>query len=171
VEGAPAPDGRDWLALVDGPLALDAAAAWVVRPDCGAVVTFAGTTRDHSGDPAAGDGRTGVTAIEYEAYEEQAVPRLAAVATELRRRWPAVGRLVLWHRTGEVRLGEASVVVAVSAPHRGEAFEAARYGIDAVKATVPIWKRERWPGGESWGTDATPIDEAAAVSAREAGSP
>jgi molybdopterin synthase catalytic subunit len=171
VEGAPAPDGRDWLALVDGPLALDAAAAWVVRPDCGAVVTFAGTTRDHSGDAAAGGARTGVTAIDYEAYEEQAVPRLAAVAAELRRRWPGVGRVVLWHRTGQVLLGEASVVVAVSAPHRGEAFEAARYGIDAVKATVPIWKREQWPGGESWGSDATPIAEAAAVVGADEGPP
>jgi molybdopterin synthase catalytic subunit len=167
VEGASAPDGRDWLALVDGPLALDVAAAWVVRPDCGAVVTFAGTTRDHSGDAGSDDERSGVTAIEYEAYGEQAVPRLAAVAAELRRRWPTVGRLVLWHRTGEVALGESSVIVAVSAPHRGEAFEAARYGIDAVKATVPIWKRERWPGGESWGTDATPIAEAAAVPGAE----
>jgi molybdopterin synthase catalytic subunit len=161
VEGAPAPDGRDWLALVDGPLALDAASSWVVRPDCGAVVTFAGTTRDHSGDAGTDERRTGVTAIDYEAYEEQAVPRLAAVAAELRRRWPAVGRVVLWHRTGEVPLGEASVVVAVSA----------RYGIDAVKATVPIWKRERWPGGESWARDATPIADAAAVPSAAEGAP
>lgn len=142
--------------MTEGELPLAAAASWVVRPACGAVVSFAGTSRDHSG----GD-RTGVTVLEYEAYDAQVVPRLAAVAAELRRRWPVVGRVALLHRVGEVRVGEASVVVAVSAPHRGEAFAAARFGIDAVKATVPIWKKEVWSSGAAWALDAHPIADLA----------
>ena len=65
-----------------------------------------------------------------------------------------IGRVALLHRTGVVALGDAAVVVAVSAPHRGEAFEAARFAIDELKRTVPIWKRESWDGGESWGLEA-----------------
>jgi molybdopterin synthase catalytic subunit len=154
-EGGPTCD--DWVALSTGELPIAAASSWAVLPSCGAVVTFAGTSRDHS--DAEGDRRQGVTVLEYEAYDEQVVPRLAAVAAELRRRWPAVGRVVLLHRVGEVRVTEASVVVVVSAPHRDEAFAAARFGIDAVKATVPIWKREIWAEGSAWGLDAHPIDD------------
>src|SRR5262249_33735333 len=84
---------------------------------------------------------------------EQVVPRLAAIAAEARTRWPDLGRLVLLHRVGEVPIGEAAVVVVASAPHREEAFEAARFGIDTLKATVPIWKREASAGGRSWGLE------------------
>ena len=136
------------MGLSAGPLPVDAATAWVVLPTCGAVVTFVGTARDHAGD------RTGVETLTYEAYEEQAVPKLAAVAEEVRTTWPDVGRIALLHRTGGLALGDAAVVVAVSTPHRAEAFEAARYAIDAVKATVPIWKKESWAGGEDWGLTA-----------------
>ena len=76
--------------------------------------------------------------------------------------WPVAGRVALLHRVGEVRVGEASVMVVVSAPHRDEAFAAARFGIDAIKATVPIWKREVWSGGSAWGLDAHPIDDLSA---------
>jgi molybdopterin synthase catalytic subunit len=148
---APPASGEEWLALVAGPLPVDVASAWIVRADCGAAVTFSGTARDHS------DGRPGVHALEYEAYDEQVVPRLAAIATEARERWPHLGRLALLHRTGPVPIGESAVVVAVSAPHRETAFEAARFGIDAIKARVPIWKRESWDGGESWGLEAQHI--------------
>lgn len=126
---------------------------WAVLPRCGAVVLFSGTARDHS------DGRTGVTVLEYEAYEEQVLPRLERIADEVRRRWPDTGRIALLHRTGPVALGESSVICVVSAPHRVEAFEAGRYCIDTLKATVPIWKREVWDGGESWGVDAQHITE------------
>jgi molybdopterin synthase catalytic subunit len=119
----------------------------VVRPDCGAVVVFSGTARDHS------DGRPDVSRLEYEAYEEQVVPRLAAIADAARQRWPELGRIALLHRIGEVPVGESAVVVAVSAPHRDAAFEAAKFGIDTLKATVPIWKREDWRGGSSWGLE------------------
>src|SRR4051794_33067462 len=117
--------GSDWIALTDEPLPLTAAAEWAVLPSCGAVVTFSGTARDHA------EGRDGVEQLEYEAYDEQVVPRLRAIAEEARRLWPEVGRLVLLHRIGVVPIGESSVFVVASAPHRAEAFEAARFGIDA----------------------------------------
>jgi len=140
--------GADWVALSDAPLPVAAASAWVVLPGCGATVTFTGTARDHA------DGRPGVHRLEYEAYDEPALARLRAIVAEVRTRWPMVGRVALLHRTGVVELGDAAVIVAVSAPHRGEAFDAARYGIDELKRTVPIWKRESWDGGESWGLEA-----------------
>jgi molybdopterin synthase catalytic subunit len=148
------PAGQDvWVALTTEELSLEKAASWVTRPDCGAVVTFAGTVRDHA------EGRPGVSELEYEAYASQVEPRLTAVATEARKRWPGVGRLVLWHRTGVLAVTERSVVVAASAAHRGEAFDAARYCIDTLKHTVPIWKRERWSGGDDWGLDAHEVAE------------
>jgi molybdopterin synthase catalytic subunit len=115
---------------------------------------FSGTARDHA------PGRPGVERLEYEAYEEQVEPRLRAIAAEVRARWPVVGRIAMLHRTGVVPVGESAVVVAVSAPHREEAFAAARFCIDAVKASVPIWKRETWDGGEAWGTDASELVDA-----------
>ena len=84
---------------------------------------------------------------------------MQAIAAEARSRWPELGRLVLLHRTGPVPLGTSAVVVVASAPHRGEAFDAARFAIDALKATVPIWKRETWDGGESWGLEAQHLVE------------
>ena len=102
-----------------------------------------------------------MTALEYEAYEDAVEPRLAAVAAEARRRWPSVGRVALLHRVGRLEVGEASVLVAVSAPHRDEAFAAARYCIDTVKETVPIWKREEWEGGGDWSPRSHPVTEAA----------
>jgi molybdopterin synthase catalytic subunit len=140
--------GDDWVALSGDPLPIAEASSWVVLPGCGATVTFTGTARDHA------EGRPGVHRLEYEAYVEPAVARLHALCTEARARWPVLGRIALLHRTGVVALGDAAVVVAVSAPHRGEAFEAARFAIDELKHTVPIWKRETWDGGESWGLEA-----------------
>jgi molybdopterin synthase catalytic subunit len=152
------PSGTDtWVALAADDLPVAAATDWVVLPRCGAVAVFVGTARDHAGD------RAGVEALTYEAYEEQAVPRLAAVADEVRARWPEVGRVALLHRTGELAIGDAAVVVAVSTPHRAAAFDACRFAIDAVKATVPIWKKEAWEGGESWGLEAQHLVEPAEV--------
>jgi molybdopterin synthase catalytic subunit len=132
---------------------MDRAAQWALLPSCGAVVVFSGTVRDHAED------RPGVDELEYEAYESQVEPRLARIAGKARQDWPGVGRVVIWHRIGTLAVGESSVVVAVSSAHRGEAFEAARYCIDTVKSTVPIWKRERWEGGEDWGLDAHDVAE------------
>ena len=139
------PDGRRWLACVDAPLDPAAATAWVVRPDCGAIVTFCGTARDHA------QGRTGVTLLEYEAYTEQVIPALARVADRAVERHPDVGRIALWHRTGSLQVTDVAVVVAVSTPHRRSAFEAAQWAIDEVKATAPIWKREHHDAGVDWG--------------------
>lgn len=150
------PAGDDWVALTSGDLPPGLASAWVVRPDCGATVTFTGTARDHAA------GRPGVHRLEYEAYEEPALARLRALVAEVRDRWPVVGRVALLHRTGGVSIGDAAVVVAVSAPHRAEAFEAARFAIDELKRTVPIWKREAWEGGESWGLEAQHLTDVGA---------
>jgi molybdopterin synthase catalytic subunit len=125
------------------------------------VVTFLGTARDHA------PGRDGVERLEYEAYETEAEARLESVAEEIRRRWVTVGRIALLHRSGVVAIGDPAVVVAVSAPHRDEAFEAARFGIDAIKASVPIWKRETWRDGESWGLEAQHLVEPSDVASRE----
>lgn len=86
------------------------------------------------------------------------VPRLAAIAADARQRWPQLVRLVLLHRTGELEVGEASVVVVASTPHRAAAFEAARHCIDTLKATVPIWKRETWSGGDDWSELCAPVE-------------
>lgn len=151
----PPEHGDDWTGLSDQVLPATEASAWVVQPSCGGVVVFTGTARDHS------VGRDDVTRLEYEAYEEQVVPRLDEIAAAARERWPDLGRIVLLHRIGDVPLTEAAVVVAVSAPHRVEAFEAARFGIDTLKSTVPIWKREDWSEGTSWGREAQHILETA----------
>ena len=139
--------GDDWLALSSAPLPVEAASAWASRPDCGGVVSFVGAARDHS------DGRPGVHLLEYEAYEDQVVPRLARIADEARARW-GLGRLAMLHRIGPLEVGDAAVVVVASAPHREEAFAAARFCIDTLKSSVPIWKKESWDGGSSWGLEA-----------------
>lgn len=142
------PDNREsWLGLSEEPLPVGAAADWVVRPDCGAFVLFSGTARDHA------PGRPSVSRLEYEAYEEHVVARLADIEEEMRQRWPSIGRIAMLHRIGVVPVGEAAVIVAVSSPHRAESFEGARFGIDTLKSAVPIWKRETWDGGESWGLE------------------
>ncbi len=150
---APPDPGDTWLGLSPDPLPSAEVAQWVVRPHCGAVVQFSGTARDHSTD------RPGVDLLEYEAYEEAVEPRLAAIAAQMRGCWDDLGRIAMLHRVGPVAVGEPAVVVAVSSPHRGAAFEAARFAIDTLKAAVPIWKRERWAGGESWGLEAQHIIE------------
>lgn len=145
--------GDTWTGLSAAALPVMEASEWVVDPRCGGVVVFTGTARDHS------TGRPDVTRLEYEAYESQVVPRLEEIAERARKQWPDVGRIVLLHRIGEVPITEAAVVVAVSAPHREEAFAAARFGIDTLKSTVPIWKREDWAEGTSWGREAQHIVE------------
>lgn len=147
----PPSSGNDWVGLTGGLLPTGAALEWSVIPRCGAVVSFVGTVRDHA------EGRPGVTGIEYEAYAEQVEPRLRAIAKAARDRWGELGRVVLIHRVGPLVVTEASVLVVASAPHRAEAFAAARFCIDTLKATVPIWKRESWSGGVDWGSDACDV--------------
>jgi molybdopterin synthase catalytic subunit len=140
--------GETLIQLTSEKLEVGATYDWAVSPRCGAVIVFSGTVRDHA------DGRVDVTALHYEAYETEVLTKLAAIVAEMRSKWPQLGRIALIHRVGTVGLGESSVLVVVSAPHRPEAFAAARFGIDALKATVPIWKREKWAGGDDWGTAA-----------------
>jgi len=121
--------------------AIDVAAltAEVASPSAGAVVLFLGTTRGIT------DGRQTVT-LDYEAYGEMAERKLHELADEACRRWPVVHAAII-HRLGNVPPGEASVAVAVSTPHREEAFAAGKWLIDTLKESVPIWKREHWADG------------------------
>jgi len=149
----PPTDAPDWLGLSGDVLPAAAAVAWTQTPDCGGQVLFTGTVRDHA------EGREGVQWLEYEAYTEQVEPRLRALCAEMRARWTSLGRIVLLHRVGRLELCEVAVVVAVGSPHRPEAFEAARFAIDSLKATVPIWKKESWEDGEAWGLGAADVEE------------
>jgi molybdopterin synthase catalytic subunit len=155
------PAAGDWIAITVDPLPVDAATSWATTPSSGAVVVFLGVVRDSS------DGRAGVRGLSYEAYEAAAASKLGAVAREARKRWPVLDRLALLHRIGDLELSEASVAVVVSSPHRPEAFDAARFCIDTLKETVPIWKREHWEGGSDWATRAhaiRPVDQPEPVS-------
>ena len=152
--------GDDWFALTDAELPVADVYAWSVRPDCGAVVVFSGTVRDHA------DGRTDVTSLEYEAYEDAVVPAFSQIARETRTRFPDAKRIAILHRTGLLELGESSVVVAVSSAHRPVAFDAARFAIDALKESAPIWKKENWSDGSDWGTGAHDIVDPKKVTGR-----
>ena len=123
---------------------IDAAAlvASVGDRRAGAVVLFCGTVREHSRDRH-------VQFLEYEAYEALAEREMRRIAEEAARRWPVL-RLAAVHRLGHLEVGETSIAIAVSAPHRADAFAAARFVIDTLKQNVPIWKKEVWGDGEEW---------------------
>jgi len=156
----PKPDARDWVALTDEALPTAAALEWATVPSAGAVVTFAGVVRDHA------EGRSDVVGMTYEAYEAPALRALNEIADEIHRRWPDVSRVALLHRVGDLHLSETSVVVVVSAPHRGVAFDAAEFAIDTLKETVPIWKQEHWAGGSDWAVEQHDIRTPASASER-----
>src|SRR5438132_619722 len=121
------------------PIDYNALTEAVRTPECGAVVLFLGTVREMTA------GRRTV-ALDYEAHASLAEKQMAGIEAEARQRWP-VGDLALVHRLGRLELGEVSVAVAVSCPHRGQAFEVCRHVIDRLKEVVPIWKRENWADG------------------------
>jgi molybdopterin synthase catalytic subunit len=125
------------------PLDVDALVRAVKTSAHGAVVTFLGTTRETSPD----DPRP-VAALDYEAYETMALAELETIERETRERFGPLG-IAMVHRTGRVALGEPSVAVVVAAPHRGAAFDACRYAIDALKARVAVWKREIYQDGDA----------------------
>ena len=131
------------LGLIEGVIDAEALARACRTDAHGAVVTFLGTTRETS----PGDVRP-VAALEYEAYAVMAEREIRAIADETERRWGPL-RIAMVHRIGRVELGEASVAVIVAAGHRGMAFDACRYAIDALKARVPIWKREIYRDGDA----------------------
>ncbi len=128
--------------LSEEPLRLEAAAAEVTSDEAGAIASFVGTTRAHS------RGRE-VVRLEYEAYEGMAEAEMARIAALLRERHDVID-VAIHHRVGRVEIGETSVVIAVSAAHRGAAFDACREAIDTLKQTVPLWKKELYVGGEEW---------------------
>jgi molybdopterin synthase catalytic subunit len=127
--------------ISEAPIDVSEALAFVADPGAGGTSAFVGTVRDHS---AAGD----VTGLTYEAWEGLAVRRLGEIGEELFAKWP-LRRVAIVHRIGELRVGEASVVIACSAAHRAEAFDACRHGIERLKDDVPIWKKEHHAAGES----------------------
>jgi molybdopterin synthase catalytic subunit len=141
----------DWVSVSPSSLSPGDLTAWAIRANCGAVVTFCGTVRSTSGD------LSDVQALEYETNTAMAERGIIDIIAEARRRWPMLAAVAVHHRTGRVELSEIAVVVAVSSPHRHEAFIAAEFCIEAVKKCVPLWKREFWPGGSAWSTDVQPI--------------
>jgi molybdopterin synthase catalytic subunit len=137
--------GDDVIALQEEPLDVAAAVGFVCAPQAGGVAVFLGTSRAER-RPAGAE----LVALDYDAYQEMAATQLLELARRARERWPVV-KLALLHRTGRVGLGEPSVLVAVSTPHRAEAFEACRWLIDTLKAEATIWKKEVWSdGATSW---------------------
>ena len=110
-------------------------------PNCGAVVTFLGTVRDLTGSKE-------TIALDYEAYGGMAEKKMEEIEQDTRSRW-LVGEMVMVHRIGRLEVGEVSVAVALSCPHRAQAFEACRHAIDRLKELVPIWKKENWADGKT----------------------
>ncbi len=135
---------RIWAQIATAPPTVDQLMNFVATADAGATVVFSGTVRSHSQE------HSGVVSIDYEAHEALAIARLHEIAEEALTRFHGIHRIALYHRVGNVALGDSSVIVACSATHRGDAFDAARFIIDTVKKAVPIWKNERFHGGTDW---------------------
>lgn len=114
----------------------------VVQRDAGAITTFIGTVRELT------KGKKTLYLI-YEAYEPMAVKKLAQIGTEIGERWPG-SQVAITHRVGKLEITDVAVVIAVSTPHRADAYEANRYAIERIKEIVPIWKKEHWEDGEEW---------------------
>jgi molybdopterin synthase catalytic subunit len=134
-------DDQTLVRITAEPLSVDEALAFIADPSSGGSCIFVGTVRDADADGVA------VTGLTYESWNDVAVDRLHEIAHRLRDRWP-IRKVALLHRTGDLGVGDASVVVAVSSPHRAEAFEACREGIEQLKHDVPIWKKELLATGE-----------------------
>jgi MoaE-MoaD fusion protein len=145
----PVSGGADDLAAADlvlitsGPLVERALVEAVEDPAAGAIALFSGVVRNQT------DARP-VKFLEYEAHVPMAEAKMREIAAEVRARWPEVRRVALVHRIGRLEIGESSVLIAVSSPHRRQAFEACQFAIDTLKNTVPIWKKEFFADGEVW---------------------
>ena len=130
------------IAIVTRTIDVEAVRQSVQSPSAGGIDIFIGTTRNHS------DGKN-VLSLEYEAYEPMATAVLNEIERTVRQKWP-IEKIAIVHRIGKVEIGEASVVIAVSAVHRREAFEACRWAIDTLKKDAPIWKKEQFDDGAAW---------------------
>jgi len=134
---------NDEILLTHSPLDVNAAFAAATLPSTGATSIFVGTTRDNF------EGKT-VLKLEYEAYESMAYKELNRLCTEIRSKWD-VAKIIIQHRLGEVGVTEASVIIAVSAPHRAESLQAVNYGIERLKEIATVWKKEKYAdGGQQW---------------------
>ena len=142
VSGGGSADGDAYFRITEEPLNAEALNTLVLRPEAGAVSLFLGVVRDNN------LGRS-VDYLEYDAYPEMATRVMRQIAEEMRERWDVV-EIAMHHRVGRLEIGEASVAVAVSSAHRGDGIDACHYGIDRLKAIVPIWKKEVWADGEEW---------------------
>ena len=142
VSGGSGP-GPDLFEVVERPLSPDDIAARVDDPGAGGAVIFSGVVRNETG------GRP-VKFLEYEAHAPMAEAKMREIGAAIRARWPGVRRVAMLHRIGRLEIGESSVLIAVCAAHRAEAFEACRYAIDTLKRTVPVWKKEHFEDGEVW---------------------
>ena len=132
---------RVLIEITAEPLSAERAVAFVADATAGGTCVFLGTVRDHS---EGGD----VTGLTYEAWDELATVRLRGIADEILEKWSLV-KVAILHRKGKLGIGDVSVVIACSAPHRAEAFEACRYAIERLKHDVPIWKKESLASGEA----------------------
>jgi len=139
----PVSSPEDWIEITAEPLSERAVAQAVEHPGAGGIALFSGVVRDQTG------GRR-VKFLEYEAHAPMALAKMREIAVAIRGRWPATARVALVHRIGRLEIGESSVMIAVSSPHRGPAFDACRFAIDTLKETVPIWKKEYFEDGEVW---------------------
>jgi MoaE-MoaD fusion protein len=137
-----APDA-DSIRLTNEPLSERAVSDAVGDAGAGAIVLFSGVVRDHTGSRR-------VKFLEYEAHAPMAEAKMREIAAAARDRWPALKRIAIVHRVGRLEIGESSVMIAVSSPHRRDAFEACHFAIDTLKRTVPVWKKEYFEDGEVW---------------------
>jgi molybdopterin synthase catalytic subunit len=129
--------------IVRDPISVDDVVGRLADPAVGAVTTFVGVVRGTTG------GRE-TRYLEYEAYAEMALRTLSQVGSEVQERWPEVRQVAIVHRVGRLEIGETAIVIALSAAHRRQAFDALHYAIDRIKEIVPIWKREVWADGSEW---------------------
>lgn len=134
---------RTLYQIIDSPLDPEGIRAAITDPAAGAVASFLGVARNSF------QGKE-VRYLEYEAYAPMAELQMRRIGTEIAKRWPEVTGVAIAHRVGRVEIGEASVALAVSAPHRREALAACEHGIERLKATLPVWKKEVFADGSEW---------------------
>jgi molybdopterin synthase catalytic subunit len=134
--------------ITPDPISADDVITRLADPAVGAIATFVGVVRGET------ESRKTLR-LEYEAYADMAEATLAQIGDEIRERWPSIREVAIVHRIGRLEIGEVATVIAVSAAHRPDVFDALRYGINRLKEIVPIWKKEMWADGEAWKSEGT----------------